>query len=227
LKNKPACWSANNSIGTKKILMSFCSYLITIKKMRHSKSFFLIALLIIAISCSDEEPTPKAELVVEDLNLTIDENPEVNQVLGVIAVENSEGSLAFTLTNQIPNGAMSINTTSGELIVADTALFNFEANPQITAQVNVTDMNSSGSAMITINLKDVDESFMFTIWSGPELNFTKADNADPNLVENQDEISASVAITRGNTGGQIYNAKLETSANKIPVRQVQNGPLVP
>ena len=35
--------------------------------------------------------------------------------------------------------------------------------------------------------------------------FTKADGADPTLPQNQDRITESVWITRGNDGGQIFN----------------------
>ncbi|MEL6863180.1 MAG: hypothetical protein AAFP19_02120 [Bacteroidota bacterium] len=53
-----------------------------------------------------------------------------------------------------------------------------------------------------------------TIWSGPTVTFEKAANADPALEENQDRITNDVWLTRGNEGGQIYNAVTETSADK-------------
>jgi len=52
------------------------------------------------------------------------------------------------------------------------------------------------------------------IWNGGTLTFTKEDGADPALEANQDRITDNVWITRGNSGGQIYNAKSEESANK-------------
>ena len=54
----------------------------------------------------------------------------------------------------------------------------------------------------------------YTIWEGDNMTFTKDPETDPNLPENQDVITASVAITRGNDGGQIYNILQETTANK-------------
>jgi hypothetical protein len=53
-----------------------------------------------------------------------------------------------------------------------------------------------------------------TIWSGPTIVFQKNNGADPTLEENQDRITNSVWITRGNGGGQIYNASSETEADK-------------
>lgn len=43
------------------------------------------------------------------------------------------------------------------------------------------------------------------IWDGPSLQFTKGPGEDPTLEANQDRITDSVWITRGNTAG-IYNA---------------------
>ena len=59
-----------------------------------------------------------------------------------------------------------------------------------------------------------DETIGVTIWSGPMTTFTKAAGADPASQVNQDRITNSVWITRGNNGGQIFNANTETSANK-------------
>jgi len=53
-----------------------------------------------------------------------------------------------------------------------------------------------------------------TTWDGPTMTFTKADNADPTLEANQDRITSNVWLTRGNSGGQIYNAKTESSFQK-------------
>lgn len=59
-----------------------------------------------------------------------------------------------------------------------------------------------------------DETVGVTIWDGPMTTFTKASGSDPTAEANQDRITASVWITRGNSGGQIFNANTESSANK-------------
>lgn len=53
-----------------------------------------------------------------------------------------------------------------------------------------------------------------SIWSGSKLVFSKSAGADVTKEENQDRISDKVWITRGNDGGQIYNAVTESSANQ-------------
>ena len=50
-------------------------------------------------------------------------------------------------------------------------------------------------------------------WTGPNITFTKADGADPTVEANQDRITSNVWITRGNTGGQIFNIKEESVSN--------------
>ncbi len=52
------------------------------------------------------------------------------------------------------------------------------------------------------------------IWSGPSISFEKLEGSDPSLEENQDNITALVALTRGNDGGQIFNAVSESSSDK-------------
>ena len=53
-----------------------------------------------------------------------------------------------------------------------------------------------------------------TIWTGAAITFDKADGADPNQAANQDRLTDNVWITRGNNGGQIFNAKAENAADK-------------
>ena len=60
---------------------------------------------------------------------------------------------------------------------------------------------------------DPDNLSNATVWRGETKTFTKVDNSDPNSEENQDRITSNVWITRGNSGGQIYNIVSETSAD--------------
>ena len=52
-----------------------------------------------------------------------------------------------------------------------------------------------------------------SIWNGPIIEFEKNNSADPTNSTNQDSITNSVAITRGNNG-EIYNAFMENQAEK-------------
>ena len=96
------------------------------------------------------------ELSAQDVTVAIDENPIDGQVVGSIQVDGG-GTLSFSITSQTPAGALNINTSTGELTVADPNLFDFETNPVITADISVDNSISTATAIATINLNDVDE----------------------------------------------------------------------
>lgn len=51
------------------------------------------------------------------------------------------------------------------------------------------------------------------LWEGPMITFEKEVGADPTNEANQDRITDEVWITRGNSGGQIFNIFTETAAS--------------
>lgn len=128
--------------------------------------FFLPCLLIAFLSScggdddGDVTPEPeKIEITAEDFAVTIEENPDNDQVLGILTASASEGEVAFAIKSQTPEGAMSINASSGELSVADSALFDFETNPSLTAVVEVSIEGADSKEVdVTITLTDIDES---------------------------------------------------------------------
>ena len=65
-----------------------------------------------------------------------------------------------------------------------------------------------------INESNVTNTQDYEIWNGPSIKFEKIDGSDPLDELNQDRITENVWITRGNNGGQIYNAAKENSADK-------------
>lgn len=54
----------------------------------------------------------------------------------------------------------------------------------------------------------------YTVWTGERIVFTKDDGADPTQAANQDRITESVWITRGNNGGQIFNIQARDRYSK-------------
>ena len=74
----------------------------------------------------------------------------------------------------------------------------FSALPNETNSSNFTDENEGP-----------------VIWRGAKISFNKQDGTNQNLEENQDRIRNNVWITRGNSGGQIFNIAINSTANKI------------
>ena len=52
------------------------------------------------------------------------------------------------------------------------------------------------------------------VWTSDLITFTKTDNTDESLAKNQDRITDNVWITRKLSGGQIYNAVVESVPDK-------------
>lgn len=96
------------------------------------------------------------ELTVQDVTVAIDENPTDGQVVGTIQ-GNGSGTISYSITTQSPMGAMAIDASTGELTVIDPNLFDYEANPVITATILADDGAETATATATINLNDVDE----------------------------------------------------------------------
>ncbi len=169
--------------------------------------YYLIPLTLL-LACERDEPIT---INVEDLIISIDENPLPGQILETVPGTTNSGQLFFTITSENPIGAFEVEATSGLLSVRDETLFDFETNPTLTAEVSVSQGTESEIANITVNLNDIDEQIDTsegTIWTGSAVTFTKADKADHLLEQNQDKITDKVWLTRALTNG-IFNIKSE------------------
>ncbi|MEO9869552.1 hypothetical protein [Ekhidna sp.] len=161
----------------------------------------------------EESLFKEEDFEVNDFRLFIDENPDQGQILGNIDASTKEGQLTFTLDSQSPGGAIEVDENSGAITIADASLFVFADNPEITASVTVKNGTNEKNVEISIFINDPGVP-NFTIWTGSKLTFLKQDGADAGEATNQDRITDNVWITRGNGGGQIFNIKEESEANK-------------
>lgn len=121
------------------------------------KTLSLIVLLTL-ISCSnDDNSSPTNIISLQDLEVTVNENPTNSQVIGnVVATQTVGGAtLTYTIDSQIPVGALAINSSTGELTVADAMLFDYETNPSITAIISVN--GATNNSAITVNLNNINE----------------------------------------------------------------------
>ena len=180
------------------------------KKITH---YAFVILFLCLYACTDDTDSLANLLEVENFTVTIDENPANAQIIGSIAVSTGSGALEFTIKSQSNAGAFAVNSTSGELTVSDSSIFDFEVNPKISGVIAVSNGSESVDIDVIINLNDIVEIPSFTIWTGAKMTFTKADGADPTQMVNQDRITDNVWITRGNNGGQIFNIKTEVLAS--------------
>ena len=126
------------------------------KKRLKLINLFAIALSLTATSCNNDDETNTYEITLQDFTITIDENPTSGQSVGTVQADG-DGTLSFNITSQTPAGALSVNTNTGELTIANASLFDFETNPEITANITVSNSGNSETATVTISLTDLNE----------------------------------------------------------------------
>ncbi len=148
-------------------------------------------------------------VTVDDFDVTIDENPEEGDILGILTASTNIGQITYALNSQMPEGAIALDSTTGEISVLEASLFDFDNNPIITAVIEARNGQVTEVANITIRLREVaDTTAIF--YNGPLLTFEKGELADPSLEANQDRITDNVWITRNNNGG-LYNRIINTA----------------
>ena len=114
----------------------------------------ILTSLILTVGCSSDDDANTTSVNLQDLEVTIDENPTNGQILGSVQ-SNSATALTFSIVSQTLAGALEIDATTGELTVLDAGLFDFETNPTVTAIVSAS--GASNNATITIDLVDKPE----------------------------------------------------------------------
>ncbi|GHC54747.1 hypothetical protein GCM10008083_18830 [Ulvibacter litoralis] len=96
-------------------------------KPRYALKFLLVCASLAIISCSkDSEDTSEVTVTTSNFSVTINENPSEGQLIGTVAGITNQGTVTFSITEQTPSGAFSIDVASGELKVANANLFDFE-----------------------------------------------------------------------------------------------------
>lgn len=122
------------------------------------KKIVLIFIIIFSISCNNDddfEPT----LNVSDSIFTLDENPELYTVIGTIKATSNESPISYSIVNESVIGATHIDSTTGEIIVANPQVFDYELNPSIILTIGVKTNSLSKNIRVTINLNDI-ENFL-------------------------------------------------------------------
>ncbi|WP_109853459.1 cadherin repeat domain-containing protein [Aquimarina sp. AU58] len=140
-----------------------------------------------------------ATIIVKDFQTTIDENPTAGQELGTIEATTDQGELTYSLKNESPEGAFTIDSKTGKLTVKDATLFNYETRKTLTAIAVV----NNKEAVITVTLNNVIENEIIT--------FT-----DPNFKQALLEHTDPVIDTNGNGEISIEEAQV---VKKINVNQ--------
>ncbi|MFD2826715.1 cadherin repeat domain-containing protein [Leeuwenhoekiella polynyae] len=95
-------------------------------------------------------------LKAEGFEIALAENPYAQTYLGQIEATTTDGALTYELLKESHPGSIDLSPT-GEVIVLDNSLYDFEANPKLTATIKVSNGVVSKQVQVVIYLTDVDE----------------------------------------------------------------------
>ncbi len=135
-----------------------------ILKFTFLSKLFVLFIVLGFISCSKDDNNSSqsdSSITVADFSKTLDENPQKGASIGTISASTNNGTLAFELVEDSPNGALYLNAATGALTVANETLFDFETNPKITGTVKVINGDISKTASIIITLNDLEEENVY------------------------------------------------------------------
>ncbi|MBC7817911.1 MAG: cadherin repeat domain-containing protein, partial [Planctomycetaceae bacterium] len=142
--------------------------------------------------------------IVDDQSFALPENSTNETIVGTVAASDADlDALSYAITSGNTNGAFAIDASTGLITVANPAMLNFEATPIFTLNVDVGDGIETDSAVVTINLSNVNEAPSIapasrsinenlSLGVGLGLPFTSDPDADD---------TRTVSIVSGNTGG--------------------------
>ncbi|NOX45940.1 MAG: T9SS type A sorting domain-containing protein [Chlorobi bacterium] len=100
---------------------------------------------------------------IADQGFQLDENSANGQIVGTVVASDPDAGqvLTYSITNGNTGNTFAINSTNGELTVANNSLLDFESNPYFSLTVQVQDNgtgNLTNQATITVDLNDINEN---------------------------------------------------------------------
>ena len=157
------------------------------------------------------------------VTVSVSSNATVTAIFEVIPqftviVSASEGGTVST------NGGTYLEGSEFSVLATPNTGYEFQRWEEVdisTASLTITLSSNISLTAIFIETPDdsnnsniTNENTGPTLWTGAATTFNKSDGSNPNLEDNQDRITENVWITRGNTGGQIFNITINNSADK-------------
>ena len=107
----------------------------------------------ISLSDLNENSSP----MINDQSFRIDENVVNGTLVGtIVAQDNEQSQLTFSIASGNTNDAFALEAASGELSVKTTEAIDFETTPSFTLGIEVSDGNLAASAIVTVNLNDIE-----------------------------------------------------------------------
>jgi len=138
---------------------------------------FILILMVTLLfkGCKNKEEGIEANVSINDITLSIDENVDQGVEIGVAKATTTIGNIVYSISSQSPQGAIEIDQASGAIQVLDASLFDFESHESITAVINATVEEQSETSNLVISIHDLPETvnttrFVINIDENPGLD---------------------------------------------------------
>ncbi|MFY0654331.1 MAG: cadherin domain-containing protein [Cyclobacteriaceae bacterium] len=172
---------------------------------------------IITVDLNDINETP----TMEDQNFTLSEESENGHVIGSLVSTDPEGDvLTYSITKGNENEIFSLNETTGELVVVNIELIDFESTTAITLNVDVSDDGLSSSAEVTIELQpkvvaaiSLKSNIIKRIYPNPANHYV---NLELNNTQLQDLNLTVYSLQGSKVFSQWYNGDIIDVSKLIP-----------
>lgn len=157
------------------------------------------AVITVVLNDLDENEAPE----IDDQIFSIDENSESGTVVGIITASDPDGdALTFEIDSDNNTDQFHIDAESGQVIVSDGAILDFESTASYTLVINVYDGALTTQGNLSINVQDVNEAPTMI-----EANFTIEENSPNGTLVGVLEVSdpesdeLSIVIIDGDASG--------------------------
>lgn len=183
------------------------------------KNVILLIIIVLFYSCNSDNSVNITDDSIDpvvsasDFLATINENPETNQIIGVIEGTTNAGTLNFRFDEQSQPGALAIDVDTGGLTVMNPAFFDFELNEEVTATAIVSNGNVEQTVSVSIQILDVfrenDLRLTHLDYSPPYYGkFYWLFNDGRNVLDFENEILESLYVNFGDIGSvyiEVFN----------------------
>ncbi len=136
-------------------------------KRTYMKKLLYFFLVFLGVQLNAQDP-PDISLI-----FYLDENVENGTLVGTVTATDPDGDpLTYSIISGNDLGAFAMNSSSGDLTVANEGHLNFDVNPVFSLMVEASDGNGGMTSVeITINLNDIplgiDDTQQLTIYPNP------------------------------------------------------------
>lgn len=106
---------------------------------------------------SEEDTTEEEEAAswITGFSVSVPEVVEAGRSLGTVEAAEGRTGVSYAITSQTVTGALAIDSSSGEVTVADAGAFDYESRSVVSATVEATSGDETSTASVSARLTDV------------------------------------------------------------------------